>query len=210
MKRNYIRFSFLFIFSIHSIPIFALKQQVVKTLYLKDYIVHIKNSAVITVDKHNLETHSFEISTLPTDKNVFGKENIIYWKESNKTKSICVRSFVFRQEKMDYIILVSLFLCVLVLLVIYFFYKKQSKKGDLSLKSVEKHSYFERIVTYQGRSLRTHELDELFDIQKLSYDSRKLKRHRLIQEINKKHPSLIQRVKDKEDQRKYLYLINKN
>ena len=73
---------------------------------------------------------------------------------------------------------------------------------------LEKHNYFDKVATCAGNTLRTHEIDELFDIEKLSYDSRKLKRHRLIQEINKKHPDLIQRVKDKEDQRKYLYIIN--
>jgi hypothetical protein len=74
---------------------------------------------------------------------------------------------------------------------------------------LEKHNYYDKIATYAGEILRTHEIDVLFEIEKLSYDSRKLKRHRLIQEINKKHLDLIQRVKDKEDQRKYLYIINK-
>jgi hypothetical protein len=57
--------------------------------------------------------------------------------------------------------------------------------------------------------LITEEMDEIFEITHLELDARKLKRHRLIQEINKKHPDLIQRIKDKEDQRKYLYIINK-
>jgi hypothetical protein len=97
-----------------------------------------------------------------------------------------------------------------VVLILILFYSKKHKKVELSEKwvAIEKHSYYDRIIAFSGKTLRTYELDELFDIQKLSYDSRKLKRHRLIQEINKQHPKLINRIKDKEDQRKYLYFID--
>jgi DNA-binding MarR family transcriptional regulator len=45
-------------------------------------------------------------------------------------------------------------------------------------------------------------------IDKLEQDSKKLKRHRIIADLNQKHPNFIERIKDETDKRRNLYKIN--
>lgn len=55
--------------------------------------------------------------------------------------------------------------------------------------------------------LSTEELDLLLNISHLEPDSRKLRRHRIISELQKQNPTLITRIKDSNDRRKFLYKI---
>lgn len=69
---------------------------------------------------------------------------------------------------------------------------------------------YQRIIFSNRTSLSVHELDIILEIDKLSSDSKKLKRHRLINELNKNYPGIIQRQKDLTDKRRNIYLINLN
>lgn len=64
------------------------------------------------------------------------------------------------------------------------------------------------VLNSQKRLLSTDELDELLKISHLEADSRKLRRHRLLSEIQKEFPGLIERVKDSGDRRRFMYRIN--
>jgi len=55
--------------------------------------------------------------------------------------------------------------------------------------------------------LSIDELDAVLKINHLSFDSKKLKRHRLIKEINNASPGLITRIRSDEDQRQFKYKI---
>lgn len=55
--------------------------------------------------------------------------------------------------------------------------------------------------------LSTEELDLVLNISHLEPDSRKLRRHRIISELQKQNPTLITRIKDSTDRRKFLYKI---
>ncbi len=59
-----------------------------------------------------------------------------------------------------------------------------------------------------SRQYTLDELDELFRIQDFDYDSRKLKRSRIIAELNKKHEGLLDRKRDPSDKRKFIYIVN--
>jgi hypothetical protein len=56
--------------------------------------------------------------------------------------------------------------------------------------------------------LNVDELDKALDIMHLEVESRKLRRHRHVSELNQMHPGFIKRLKDEEDKRKFLYQIN--
>ena len=89
-------------------------------------------------------------------------------------------------------------------LVIFFYFKN---KKEIVVNKVE-HFLYKRIVAYENKNLTIQELDALLEIDKLSSDSRKLKRHRLINELNRSYPGLIVRVKDLSDRRRNIYQIN--
>jgi hypothetical protein len=52
------------------------------------------------------------------------------------------------------------------------------------------------------------ELDILLNIQDFDYDSRKLKRSRIITELNKNHEGLLDRKRDPSDKRKFIYTVD--
>ena len=67
-------------------------------------------------------------------------------------------------------------------------------------------------IKYEGRlpelKVEGNDLDEIFDIQHLEYEKQKAKRSSLIKEINNYKPELINRVRDPEDKRSFLYKID--
>ncbi|MFM1898492.1 MAG: hypothetical protein RL577_732 [Bacteroidota bacterium] len=52
------------------------------------------------------------------------------------------------------------------------------------------------------------ELDILLNIQDFDYDSRKLKRSRIITELNKNHEGILDRKRDPSDKRKFIYTVD--
>lgn len=63
------------------------------------------------------------------------------------------------------------------------------------------------LVQSSKNVLSTEELDLILNISHLEPDSRKLRRHRIISELQKQNPTLITRIKDSTDRRKFLYKI---
>ncbi|MFN5444729.1 MAG: hypothetical protein ACK48V_10920 [Crocinitomicaceae bacterium] len=177
---------------------------------MKDFIVHRKETLYLVIEKSNFHSHALSLKIPLNQYSTNNKTNFLYYNAKKGLKRIDISKKIKGIKNERYIWIYTFILICSILGFSYLFVIRKSIfskfKGSLP---IEKHSFYEKIIAYEGQPLRTHQIDELFDIQKLSYDSRKLKRHRLIQEINKKHPNLIQRVKDNEDQRKYLYIINK-
>ena len=210
MKRKLIRFFLFIFFFLFTISCFGANNKELKTFFLKDYIVHRKHTLYFVIEKRNF--HSYTLSfKIPSNQYFANNEtNFLYYNTKKGLKRIDISKKIKEIKNDRYVCIYTFIIICSIPGLSYLFVKRKSLffkfKGTLP---IEKHSFYEKIIAYEGQPLRTHQIDELFDIQKLSYDSRKLKRHRLIQEINKKHPNLIQRVKDNEDQRKYLYIINK-
>ena len=65
-----------------------------------------------------------------------------------------------------------------------------------------------KLISIQKTTLTIEELDEIFEIVHLEPDSKKLKRTRLINELNVSKPNFIERERDESDKRRYLYKVN--
>ena len=86
--------------------------------------------------------------------------------------------------------------------------KRNTPRKTISFST--EHFLLKRIMAEVRPQLTVQELDLLFEIDKLSSDSRKLKRHRLIIELNSFCPGIIVRTKDAVDKRRNIYLLNTN
>jgi hypothetical protein len=65
-----------------------------------------------------------------------------------------------------------------------------------------------KFVNHPSKLFTQEEFDELLEIDTMEADSKKLKRHRIISELNNNHPNFIERIKDENDKRRNLYKIN--
>lgn len=210
MRRKWIRFFLFLILFFGLSPCFWSSESKIETFYLKDFIVHRKETLYLVIEKSTFHSHTLSLKIPLNQYFTNNKTNFLYFNSKKGLKRIDISKKIKGIKNDRYIWIYTFIIIFLILGFSYLFIKRKSLISNFKGTSpIEKHSFYEKIIACEGQPLRTHQIDELFDIQKLSYDSRKLKRHRLIQEINKKHPNLIQRVKDNEDQRKYLYIINK-
>ncbi len=118
-------------------------------------------------------------------------------------------------------IIVALIIFVLVGMTYYLVRKqKTTKQLDMLEKSeiniveskmldTEKESDIElRIFNCKKTTLTSDELDEILGINHLETDSKKLKRHRILNEFEKNYPNVITRVKDSNDKRRFIYKLN--
>ena len=87
-------------------------------------------------------------------------------------------------------------------------FDNQEFKKDVQPEELQSDIY-KAILNCGKLNVSTEELDELLGISHLEPDSKKLKRHRLLSKIEKKHPSFIVRIKDQIDKRQFSYQITK-
>lgn len=124
-------------------------------------------------------------------------------------KNFNFNSPVIRPEfKKSTNIYLPLIITVIIFMLIYFytiyrFKKKEEFKEYNSIIKKLKHN-----LKKNGDYLTKNDLDEIFDITHLEYEKQKAKRSSLIKEINNYKPELINRVRDPEDKRSFLYQIN--
>ena len=108
----------------------------------------------------------------------------------------------------------SLFL-ILVGLATWRYINRQKKKLNESVKEVvkEDESLLNNLLAHDGKKLSTDEFDRILGIHEIpNFDSKRIKRARLIKEINlkyeeKKGTALITRIKNQEDKRFVYYKI---
>ena len=67
---------------------------------------------------------------------------------------------------------------------------------------------YEALQIKKNNIIDINELDMILNINYLEEDSKRIKRHRLIRELNLLYPNTIIRVKDQFDKRKFNYKIN--
>lgn len=87
------------------------------------------------------------------------------------------------------------------------FFKKSNKINVQTDKQTLK--YIESLRKFNSNSLTIEELDTLFEIDHMESESKKSKRHRLLTIIKTNYPGFITRVKDENDKRRFVYLIDK-
>ena len=87
----------------------------------------------------------------------------------------------------------------------WFVYRFKQQKHQPNSPYSELHL---KLIGLQKTTLTIEELDEIFEIVHLEPDSKKLKRTRLINELNVSKPNFIERERDESDKRRYLYKVN--
>lgn len=180
----------------------------IKPSTLEYVLIKNENQGIITNDKiigtsnDYLKVKSFGSSETDTIIKKISVNSI--WKKS-KNK---IKKFTFKSKKKPnrtIFILVTTIILITSTCFLYLNKRKIKKKSkatsftDLHLKLIEQ----EKVM------LSTDELDEILEISHLEMDSKKLKRHRIINDLNLNHPNFISRIKDENDKRKFLYMIKK-
>lgn len=84
---------------------------------------------------------------------------------------------------------------------------EQEKEFPVETARFDSNPWVNNILVSGKTLLNTEELDEFLNINFLEGDSKKLRRHRLLSDLEKDAPGLITRVKDESDKRKFLYKI---
>jgi hypothetical protein len=122
--------------------------------------------------------------------------------------------FNLKYAKRVYIIL----LLLLLIYVLNYVFQKLDKrtKGNTKTEApqiinIEKsHPLIQVIINSPKTELSADELDKLLGIDYMEQESRKMKRHRLIIQLNEIYPNLLSREKDQTDKRKTIFKVNKN
>ncbi len=187
---------------------------------LKDYVLVVLKQSGYVINKATLETKRLEQETIhkiTKAKRLTNKGNLLILKNRNARQFalVDISRFFDEQENTNegvWYVNYSLILLVIVsvLSIVVFLLRKRSKMLVKSKSRKVEHYLYQRILSSENTNLTIQELDVLLEIDKLSSDSRKLKRHRLINELNTYYPGLIERVKDLSDRRRNIYKIHTN
>jgi hypothetical protein len=88
--------------------------------------------------------------------------------------------------------------------------KRNTKTIAPQTPNIEKsHPLIQVILDSPKTELSADELDKLLGIDYMEQESRKMKRHRLIIQLNEIYPDLLSRGKDQTDKRKTIFKVNK-
>ncbi len=98
-----------------------------------------------------------------------------------------------------------LVLLVFVVSIRFVFVSKRKNTNHVQFEYSELHK---RFINHPVKILTIEELDVLLGIDHLEADSKKLKRTRLINDLNLRHPNFIERRKDESDKRRFVYIVN--
>jgi hypothetical protein len=82
-----------------------------------------------------------------------------------------------------------------------------NEEEDVQITNTE--NTYIKIIELNKEILSMEELDIVLEINHLTLESRKLRRHRYLSDLNKMYPEFIVRTKDEVDKRKFLYIISK-
>jgi len=127
--------------------------------------------------------------------NSFKTHKKLYFKPYSDKKSSQYNSWII-------VFVLGLF----VLILLYLYLKERYSKRVMTAGFSDIHL---KLLDYGKTVLSQEEFDVLLWIDTLEQDSKKLKRHRLVAELNVTHPNFVERIKDEVDKRRNLYKINK-
>ena len=205
-------------------------------IWIKGYytvIVYVPDMEMIRVDNEQcrLDRHSFLDSIINDNTASFGNDlarrsnfisqkiNLIQIWQDKRFKHEPLFSDPPTKDKASYLkyIIIIIFIIAVIGVIVYFARHRASSLSeviDLSaqIKDVPKSLRYQdqlasKLSKIAPATLNIEQLDEIFEISHLSFDSKKLKRHRLIKELNSEWPDLIRRERSAEDQRQFIYKI---
>jgi hypothetical protein len=197
--------------------------------YTQDFIVGGPGNQVIIINKSTLEyivlgkedinlgmlvgKYRINKNEIITDRGIINLNTI--WKENeNLAVPFILEPLWYQIPRIQHLLIVIISLIFLGLLVV-FVYKRINKRRILfqtqdSLAIEYSNPIIEKILKYEKSILDIDELDVLLEISHLEFDSRKLKRHRILSDLEKTNPGLILRQKDETDKRRFIYILVKH
>ncbi len=222
---------FVFNKVINRVEFFYTKDYLINIVFDKFIIINPKNLNYIILDKHGFKFKEYSTSIQnnhlyiknKSSSEIFENEQVFDIDSLYKSnQSIAVpliltpnwlQIFNLKYAKRVYIILL-LFLFVYVLN--YVFQKLEKRaKGKIKIdetqipNSEKQHPLIQVILSSTKKEFTSDELDTLLGIDYMEHESRKMKRHRLIIQLNEIYPNLLSREKDQSDKRKTIFTINK-
>lgn len=102
-----------------------------------------------------------------------------------------------------------LFLVIILVPIIFTFLKIKKKKNTQDYIKKFSDPLFSSLINIKDDLITVEELDKLLKIDHMEIESKKSKRHRIINQLNEVYPGLITRKKDEDDKRRFLYIIDK-
>jgi len=161
-------------------------------------------------------------------KPIFDTVNLdeIWKKNIVNVKPLQLLPNVKPRESLSYTYWLLAFIILSSIPIMAYYYKKRKKSIAIVEEKVDsettqkleiddipteelKSDLYKAILNCGKLHVSTEELDELLAISHLEPDSKKLKRHRLLNKIEKNHPGFIVRVKDQIDKRQFSYKITR-
>jgi hypothetical protein len=185
------------------------------SIQLKDYVLVVSKKNGYAIKEATLEAKRLDPETIRKISTAHtwiqkGNTLVLKTRKAKKAGHIDVTNFFpNEQEQLNVVYVGMLFILFAGLCVLFFLFLKRKNKRKEMIPTKMEHFLYQRIVSLENTCLTIHELDALLEIDKLSTDSKKLKRHRLINELNSYYPGLIRREKDLTDKRRNIYHIQK-
>ncbi|MCG9879579.1 MAG: hypothetical protein MH472_03180 [Bacteroidia bacterium] len=159
------------------------------------------------IDKNIIHFENYVSTTLKTNQSI-NLDQLWDSHAINKIKFVLNPSW-YQNKRTK--IFIGILIIILLIFGIYFLIKKFKILNQNPAKNWTgiKNPYSEKILASNKNSIDIDELDFILGIDHMEFDSKKLKRSRILNEIEKSNPGLIQRRKDQFDKRKFIYLIKK-
>ena len=184
---------------------------------LKDFLIVINGKKAFIINEENLKTKKLTkpiFTRLIKAERIMKIGNTVLCKSKTNKKIERFNMEDFYETKNSNYLYLFIISILTISLTTWFYFYLNSKKSNIDPQELKNSKFedqlYQRIIFSNRTSLSVHELDIILEIDKLSSDSKKLKRHRLINELNKNYPGIIQRQKDLTDKRRNIYLINLN
>lgn len=198
--------------------------------HTRNYVLAFQNNDVIVLNKRNLKyiivgrdefyySHFDLLYKIDGDKIQFGNSrntildmNVVWKSHEYAAKDFILEPAWHQLPWVQLVVQIS-FLLLLGSSVVFAVVKNRNKlfgQGTNNQAVVPlANPLFEKIAASSKNILDIDELDKLLEIDHMEFDSRKLKRHRILNDLEKSHPGFILRQKDETDKRRFIYEIKK-
>lgn len=172
------------------------------------YIILGRDAFYSSHNEYQFETNGDSIKFGTSNKFINLKD--LWSKYAHNTKDFILEPNWF-QLLFEHIYLALSALLLFFYLSVYFIRKKKLKSTPYNKPDNEVYlnPIVEKIRLAPKTTLDIDALDALLEINHMEFDSRKLKRHRLLSDLEKTNPGLITRQKDETDKRRFIYIIQK-
>ena len=183
---------------------------------LNDFIIQFSFNKLLIIDMHSLDVYivpceniNYKYSSIIKRVNfntLYTENDSISIYKSSILKYKIGNLYPYKTQ-FNWFFYFLLFICITLL---FFYFRIRSKHSiQNNIATIQEEGIVKNLLENVNTILSVDELDTVFNIIHLETDSKRLRRHRILSEIERQKPGLISRIKDPEDKRKFLYQINK-